>query len=70
VLQTLPEVQDVDLMTVANFDIFEIENLALQCGTHLGCARLAFKTYGQLNGAGDNAVLMPTYYACTAVTQL
>jgi hypothetical protein len=57
------QVQNVDAMTVADFDIFEIENLALLCGTHLECARLVFKTYGQLNAARDNAVLMPTYYA-------
>lgn len=35
----------------------------LQSGSTLWQARLAYKTYGALNAAEDNVVLIPTFYA-------
>ncbi len=45
-----------------DYDIFEMESVALQGGAVLRKARLAYKTYGTLNDAGDNAVVLPTFY--------
>jgi homoserine O-acetyltransferase len=36
--------------------------VALQSGATLLDARLAYKTYGRLNAASDNVVVMPTFY--------
>ena len=46
-----------------DYDLFELGDVVLQSGLTLRQAKLAYKTYGTLNAAGDNAVLMPTYYA-------
>jgi homoserine O-acetyltransferase/O-succinyltransferase len=43
-------------------DVFELGAVVLQCGVTLPDARLAYKTYGQLNTARDNAILMPTFF--------
>ncbi len=45
------------------FEQFELGDLALQSGETLPDAKLAYKTYGRLNAARDNAVLFPTFYA-------
>jgi homoserine O-acetyltransferase/O-succinyltransferase len=42
--------------------IFELGNVVLQSGLTLRGARLAYKTYGELNAARDNAILMPTFF--------
>src|SRR6266542_1637428 len=47
---------------MADYEIFEIEALVLQCGLTLRPARLAFKTYGRLAAARDNVIVMPTFY--------
>lgn len=47
----------------SDFDVLELGDVALQCGVTLHAARLAYKTYGQLNSARDNVILMPTFYA-------
>jgi len=47
---------------VSDFEIFELGDVALQCGRTLPGARLAYKTLGRLNAAGDNAILIPSYY--------
>ena len=39
--------------------------VTLQSGEILKGAHLAYRTWGMLNGAGDNAVLIPTYYTGT-----
>jgi homoserine O-acetyltransferase len=36
--------------------------VALQCGLTLSQTRLAYKTYGELNAARDNVIVMPTFY--------
>lgn len=42
--------------------IFELGDLELQSGTVLTNAKLAYKTYGTLNTAKDNVVVLPTFY--------
>ncbi len=44
---------------------FELGEVRLQSGTVLKEARLAYATYGALNPAGDNVVLLPTFYTGT-----
>jgi homoserine O-acetyltransferase len=48
---------------MADYDVFALGDLELQSGITLPDARLAYKTYGALNAARDNAVLIPTFYA-------
>ena len=45
-----------------SFDVYELGDVALQSGATLHDARLAYKTYGRLNAARDNVVVMPTFY--------
>jgi homoserine O-acetyltransferase len=45
-----------------DFEIFHLGDVALQSGATLRDARLAYRTYGRLNDARDNVVVMPTYY--------
>ncbi len=47
---------------MSDFEVFELGDVALQCGRVLPDARLAYKTLGRLNAAGDNAILIPSYY--------
>jgi homoserine O-acetyltransferase/O-succinyltransferase len=47
---------------MADYEIFELGQVALQCGLTLSQTRLAYKTYGELNAARDNVILMPTFY--------
>jgi homoserine O-acetyltransferase/O-succinyltransferase len=48
---------------MADFDLFTLGDFVLQSGSTLWQAKLAYKTYGTLNAARDNAVLIPTFYA-------
>src|SRR2546430_872208 len=48
---------------MADFELFPLGDLVLQSGSTLWQARLAYKTYGALNAARDNVVLIPTFYA-------
>jgi homoserine O-acetyltransferase len=48
---------------VAAHDVFALGDVTLQSGVTLPNAQLVFKTYGALNAARDNAVLIPTFYA-------
>lgn len=48
---------------MANYDVFQLGNIVLQCGITLPQAKLAYKTYGKLSASGDNAVVMPTAYS-------
>jgi homoserine O-acetyltransferase/O-succinyltransferase len=41
---------------------FIIDNFKTESGTVLPQARIVYGTYGQLNAAGDNAVLLPSHY--------
>jgi homoserine O-acetyltransferase/O-succinyltransferase len=47
---------------MADYEIFELGDVVLQSGVTLRRAKLAFKTYGQLNAARDNVIVMPTFY--------
>lgn len=42
--------------------VYKLGGVVLQCGITLPSTRLAYKTYGRLNAARDNAVLMPTFF--------
>jgi homoserine O-acetyltransferase len=46
----------------ADSELFALGNVVLQSGVTLPDAKLAYKTHGELNAAGDNAVLMPTFF--------
>jgi homoserine O-acetyltransferase len=48
---------------MADTQIFELGDVVLQSGITLRQANLAYQTYGTLNAAGDNAILIPTFYA-------
>jgi homoserine O-acetyltransferase len=48
---------------MADYEIFDLGDLVLQCGVTLPHAKLAYKTYGKLAAARDNVVVMPTFYA-------
>ncbi len=45
-----------------DYETFELGNMVLQSGATLREAKLAFKTFGQLNSARDNAIVFPTFY--------
>lgn len=47
---------------MADYEIFDLGPVALQCGLTLPRAKLAYKTYGELNSARDNVIVMPTFY--------
>ena len=44
------------------FDRFDLGDVVLQSGATLPQAHLAYRTYGTLNQARDNVVLLPTFY--------
>jgi homoserine O-acetyltransferase len=46
-------------------DIFELGRFELQSGEVLTNAKVAYKTYGTLNAAKDNVVILPTFYGGT-----
>lgn len=46
-----------------DYEIFELGDFALQNGAILREAKLAYKTFGTLNAAKDNAILYPTWYS-------
>jgi homoserine O-acetyltransferase len=46
----------------ADTPIYDLGDLALQSGETLPDAKLAYKTYGELNPAKDNVVVLPTFY--------
>ncbi|MBZ5559777.1 MAG: alpha/beta fold hydrolase [Acidobacteriia bacterium] len=48
---------------MADFDVFGLGDVVLHCGVTLRQATLAYKTYGTLNAARDNVVVIPTFYA-------
>ena len=47
---------------MAAYEIFELGEVILQCGLTLRQAKLVYKTYGELNAARDNVIVMPTFY--------
>ncbi|WP_158808064.1 alpha/beta fold hydrolase [Beijerinckia sp. L45] len=48
-----------------DFAVFEARNFALQSGGQLPVAKLAYATQGTLSPAGDNVVLIPSWYSGT-----
>ena len=45
--------------------VFQLKNFELQSGAVLPDARLAYRTWGELNAARDNVVVLPTFYTGT-----
>jgi homoserine O-acetyltransferase len=48
--------------TATGADVFSLGEVVLQCGLTLPDARIAYKTYGELDSARENAVVMPTFF--------
>ncbi len=48
------------------FELFELGDLPLEAGGSLYAAKLAYATFGELNAARDNAVLIPTWFSGTS----
>lgn len=46
----------------ADYEVLDLGDLVLQSGVTFSGARLTYRTYGELNTARDNAVLMPTFF--------
>ena len=44
-------------------ELFELGDVVLQEGATLRDAKLAYKTYGTLNGDKSNAIVYPTWYS-------
>ena len=47
----------------ADYELFDLGDLALQGGATIRGCKLAYKTFGTLNAARDNAVVYPTWYS-------
>ena len=47
---------------MADYELFELGDLELQCGKRLPQAKIAYKTYGQLAADRSNLILYPTSY--------
>ena len=47
---------------MTDYEIFDLGNVVLQSGATLREAKLAYKTYGTLNRARDNAIVYPTFF--------
>ncbi len=50
---------------MTDYDVFKLGDQSLTGGGVLKRAHLAYKTYGTLNAAGDNVVVMPTFFTGT-----
>ena len=48
---------------MADHETFELGDVVLQSGATLRGAKLAYKTYGRLSAARDNAIVYPTWYS-------
>jgi homoserine O-acetyltransferase len=47
----------------ADYELFELGTLKLQSGATIRECHLAYKTFGTLNAAKDNAIVYPTWYS-------
>src|SRR4029453_6386835 len=47
---------------MSDYEIYELGDVVLQSGLTLRQAKLAYKTYGRLNPARNNVIVMPTFY--------
>jgi len=52
---------------MGGFETYELGDVPLQSGAVLRNARLAYATYGSLNPAADNVVMLPTFYTGTHI---
>jgi len=50
---------------MTDYSVFELGDLTLQSGATLRDAKLAYQTYGRLAPAGDNVIVLPTFYTGT-----
>ncbi len=48
-----------------DYQVYDLGDFELQSGVVFSGARLAYKTYGELNETGDNVVVLPTFYTGT-----
>ena len=48
-----------------DYQVYDLGDSELQSGVVFSGARLAYKTYGELNQTGDNVVVLPTFYTGT-----
>lgn len=48
-----------------DYEIYDLGTVTLQSGESLPNAKLAYKTYGELNAAKNNVVVSPTFYTGT-----
>src|SRR5262249_52821492 len=47
-----------------DYEIYDLGVVRLQRGATLRDCKLAYKTFGNLNAAKDNAIVYPTWYSC------
>src|SRR5262245_38649036 len=47
---------------MSDYEMYELGDVALQSGLTLRQGKLVYKTYGKLNTARDNVIVMPTFY--------
>ncbi len=47
---------------MSDYELFPLGDVVLQSGVTLRGAMLAYKTYGALNAARDNTIVMPTFF--------
>src|SRR5689334_2849824 len=48
---------------VQDYEVFDLGDFTLQHGATLRAAKLAYKTYGELNADKSNAIVYPTWYS-------
>ena len=53
---------------MADYEMFDLGDVVLQCGQTLRDAKLAYKTYRQLNAKKDNVIVYPTWYSARIST--
>ncbi|WP_231645713.1 alpha/beta fold hydrolase [Mycolicibacterium mengxianglii] len=54
-----------EIMSLTSHSSFDLGDVPLLSGETLPNAQLAYKTYGRLNAAGDNVVVLPTFFTGT-----
>ena len=47
---------------MADYEVFNLGDVVLQSEATLRDAKLAYKTYGNLNSNKDNVIVYPTFY--------
>ncbi len=62
-----PALTPAQIAAAGDYELFELGDVVLQRGRTLRGARLAYKTYGRLSAARDNAIVFSTWYSGTHV---